>query len=533
MLFELLTGEPPFTAEKSLDRAYQRLKEDVPAPSSLIDGVPPLMDALVAEATARAPEERFADAGEFLSALNDVSKELNLSPFTVPVPEDSAANRVAAIPPDVRDLDSPLAATGFIDPADATRMEAQAGSDASPAANETAVVPGAAPAYATAVVPGKQTASPRPPTQRPAQQASKPAVSNRSGGGLAVWTIVVLLILGAVAVGAWWLGSGRYGEVPQVIGMDQDQAAVAIQEAGFSASVQEVYSDSPSNTIVGSEPSEGDRLLRGKSVALMVSVGKPSVPDIPDGADLDTYRKLLEERSLGFEQGSSVYSDTVDEGKVAEVSPAAGTQVSLGTTVKVSLSKGTAPVEVPDVRGMTEDEARSTLEDAGLKVGTVTEDFDSGIENGKAIRTWPISGTEVHRGDAVELRLSRAVTIPDLEGYSEDEARQILSDLGVTVGSITTDSSYGGTNGDEIAKTSPEAGTLIDPESEKVDLVQVGNAKVPSLIGKKVSEARELVEERGFKLDAGSASDDDRVVTQSPAADKFLKPGETVKVRAI
>ena len=100
VLYELLTGEVPFTGDTPLDHAVARLTSDVPAPSSRILGVPPLFDALVASATAREPEARFADAAEFLAALDDVAAELELPAFTVPVPRNSAAARTAAQPTD-------------------------------------------------------------------------------------------------------------------------------------------------------------------------------------------------------------------------------------------------------------------------------------------------------------------------------------------------------------------------------------------------------------------------------------------------
>lgn len=101
VLFELLTGTLPFTGETDLAHALARLNTDVPAPSSRIDGVPPLFDELVATATTRDVSERFSDAGEFLAALDDVAAELALPAFTVPVPKNSAAARTAAKPTDM------------------------------------------------------------------------------------------------------------------------------------------------------------------------------------------------------------------------------------------------------------------------------------------------------------------------------------------------------------------------------------------------------------------------------------------------
>ncbi len=98
VFYELLTGEVPFSGATPLEHAKARLSADLPAPSSRISGIPPLFDALVASATARSAEERFADAAEFLAALDDVASELALPAFSVPVPRNSAAARTAAQP---------------------------------------------------------------------------------------------------------------------------------------------------------------------------------------------------------------------------------------------------------------------------------------------------------------------------------------------------------------------------------------------------------------------------------------------------
>ena len=95
VLFELLTGTVPFSGDTPMAHATARLNSDVPAPSSRISGVPKLVDALVATATARDPRERFADAGEFLDAIEDICRELDLPTVTIPVPRNAAAARTA------------------------------------------------------------------------------------------------------------------------------------------------------------------------------------------------------------------------------------------------------------------------------------------------------------------------------------------------------------------------------------------------------------------------------------------------------
>ena len=252
VLFELLTGHTPFTGETPLAHAYARLRTDVPAPSSKIAGVPKLFDELVATATARQPADRFRDAADFLAALDDVARELGLPDYTVPAPRNAAAHRAAEHPTTVRAAGGAGGAAGA---ASGAGDAGGAGGAASGAAEQrlfpgdeapTRVAPAARPAQgqersaarsqwpaaaaraggAAGAVPGATpaAAAPRPvPAQPPAasrppapRRAARP-VSNRSPLGVALYTLLTIVAVVAVAVGAWWFGSGMYGELPEIV----------------------------------------------------------------------------------------------------------------------------------------------------------------------------------------------------------------------------------------------------------------------------------------------------------------------------
>jgi serine/threonine protein kinase, bacterial len=97
LVYELLTGRTPFSGDSALSVAYQRLDTDVPAPSTVIGGVPQQFDELVAHATARDPADRHADAIEMGAELDAIAEELALPGFRVPAPRDSAQHRSAAL----------------------------------------------------------------------------------------------------------------------------------------------------------------------------------------------------------------------------------------------------------------------------------------------------------------------------------------------------------------------------------------------------------------------------------------------------
>jgi serine/threonine-protein kinase len=117
---------------------------------------------------------------------------------------------------------------------------------------------------------------------------------------------------------------------------------------------------------------------------------------------------------------------------VVETSPPAGSTIERGSVVTLQVSRGPEQVEVPDVTGESEENARSALEGAGLRVGEVTEEA-SGEEPGTVIEQSPAAGEEVDRDSAVDLTVAAPVAIPDVVDLTEDEARTELENAGFEV----------------------------------------------------------------------------------------------------
>ncbi|AIU33071.1 serine/threonine protein kinase [Corynebacterium ulcerans] len=557
LLYELLTGTTPFSGDTQIAHAYSRLDRTVPAPSDVIDGVPPLFDALVASATTLSPHDRFTDADEFLTALDDVAAELQLPAFKVPVPANAAAHRAseningALSATDLLTTDIPRDATELIDDAPGqglfphsqypTTHETSV-FPATESATETQIFPheglidAAPPApniapdpYAAAAPAAPETIPPGPVEEPPAERP----ITNRSKTSFIIWLVLVLVVTASVAIGGWWFGSGRYGEVPQVLGMSQIEATALAQDAGFSTTTSPVYSDDiPADLVAGAIPEVGHRAVKGNEITLLVSQGKPTVPSIPSSHDTAEVRALLEERSLSYAEAPPEYSDDVPEGKVVSLKPEPGTTVRVGSEVAVALSRGPAPVNVPHVAEMSEESARDQLEKLGLKVN-ITEEFNSEIRGGDAIGTLPEAGTTLPRGTTVTLRISTAVEIPDVRGKSKQEATSELAAAGIRVNSVTRSDSESGNSADEITSIMPPSGSLIDPARTSVDLVLAGEVNVPSVVGKKYSEAKKILEEAGFTVKGtGAKKPSSRVYWQSPTGGRET-PGAEIKLRTI
>ncbi|MEV6064575.1 Stk1 family PASTA domain-containing Ser/Thr kinase [Nocardia asteroides] len=418
LIFELLTGQVPFTGDNSLSVAYQRVENDVPAPSTFIGGVPPELDALVAKATARDPQQRFADANEMAARLQTIAMELNLPPYRVPAPRDSAEHLSesyrtgAAHHPGERPLTPPPAAPH-------------------PVAAHQAAPPDHQPQHTRVVTAPR----PRPDEYASAHAAHNPFAPNENTSrrtGL-VWASIVTALTLLVGIGGWWLGVGRYTAVPPIAGMDSERAVVVLQEAGFETVLRNKASDTiPVGGVVGTDPSAGSRVTKGSTVAVLISNGKPRVPDIKPGDQISATNQAIRDAGLQpIDSGEA--PSTAPKGTLAKVDPAPGTILPMGAQVKVYRSKGSQPVNVPDVRGKTAEEAAQALTTAGLTVRDTRVQYDKSVEGDKAIGTDPAVGTTLQSGDSVTLIVSNAVKVPNVMGQTVGNARSKLQQLGLRV----------------------------------------------------------------------------------------------------
>ncbi len=417
LIFELLTGRVPFTGDTSISIAYQRIENDVPSPSRFISGVPPEFDELVAKATAREPAHRFADANEMAAALRQIGAKLNLPPYRVPAPQESAEH---------------LSASYKV---------------ATPAAQQPAATP--APPYTPPTVQHTRVVTaPRPRAdygpdgydEQPVRQqhASAPYQSyapdpSRSRRTAWIWIAVVAILTLVVGAGGWWLGFGRFSPVPAIAGLDTDRAVATLRDAGFETELRQKASDTiPVGGVVGSDPSAGSRITKGSTVAVLVSSGKPKVPDLNPGDDISKVNQLI--RDAGLQPvDSGEEGNPAPKGTLARVEPGPGTVLPTGAQVKVYRSNGAKPIKVPDVRGKTADEAVKLLTDAGIKVRDRQTKFDKSVEADKVIGTDPVAGTTVQSGSGVTLFVSNALKMPNLIGSSVGNARSKLESLGLQV----------------------------------------------------------------------------------------------------
>jgi beta-lactam-binding protein with PASTA domain/predicted Ser/Thr protein kinase len=349
VLYEMLTGQVPFDAESAVTVALKQVSEQPVPPSQLNPSITPALEGVVLRAMEKEPERRFADADEFIAALE--------------------AARTA---PDA--VLAPL----------------------------------------------------------PVEEV---VVEEDKGRRWWLW-LLVLLALAAIAVGAYLLLRPEQVTVPNVVGQRSAVATQALQSRGFEVdAVPVTNADVERDTVASQDPRPNTEAAEGSTVRINVSSGPGEAP-VPAVAGLSTDEAQGRITDAGFEpEVERAFSDEVDRGLVIESSPPEGTTIELGSTVTLRVSRGAEPVEVPDVVGNSEADARSALEGVGLTVQTEQQETED-EEPGTVLGQDPEAGTEVDGGSTVTITVAEAppdVEIPDVIEQQRDAAEATLDDAGFEV----------------------------------------------------------------------------------------------------
>ena len=255
---------------------------------------------------------------------------------------------------------------------------------------------------------------------------------DRAGRRWWLW-LLILLAVAAIALGAYLLLKPKQTDVPNVIGRTSSTASQILQNQGFEVQIDPATNaDVPRDQVFAQNPRPGEAADEGSVVHLRVSSGpgQAAVPSVVGASQSDAEKQL---QDAGFKtKVAQEFSDTVKKGTVISTTPAVGTLVERGTTVTLTVSKGQEQAAVPDVNGETEDNARSAIEAAGLRVGKVTQE-ESDQDPGTVIDQSPAAGKKVAKGSSVNLTVAKAVKVPDVVDETEEDATNALEDAGFKV----------------------------------------------------------------------------------------------------
>ena len=447
VLFELLTGRPPFKGDSAVAVAYQHVEQIPPTPSSILSDIPDSLDRVVLKALAKNRDDRYRSAAEMLSDLQRVARGMDVGA----PPADSWATEV-------------LPSAGLVGARAAV-----------PAATSTVSAPAAG---------VSSTSTSLPAVGSDGDAASKAAAARKRRTAIIMTLVVIALLL--IGGSVWALSRSAATpeavSVPNVVGLSQADAKSQIEAAGleWELNPEKVASDTVDKDAVAStDPAGGAQAEKGSTVRVTISSGPDSVtlPDNLVGMSPDEARQAVEALGLKWEVNSSkVASDTVAEGKVAQTNPSPGSKVKAGQTITAYLSSGSDQVEVPDLVGMSQDQARSALKAVGLELGNVTT-VDSDKDKDRIVSQDPETGSKVKKGTTIAVSISTGkaaqVEIPTVVGISREDAEAQLKALGLTV---TVEEVSGSQPSGQVTAVEPGEGSKVDKNSTVKLKVSKGSA---------------------------------------------------------
>jgi serine/threonine-protein kinase len=425
LLYELVTGAPPFTGDSPVSVAYQHVREDPKLPSSVNPAIPPELDAILLKALSKNPANRYQSAADM---RNDLLRAM-------------AGQRVEATP-----------VMGD--------------------AEKTAIIGAPPGGYGDGDWDDED------------DDARK-----RRRNRIIAAVIAGVLILGGVIAVALLVNAGddqpaaeptaTQVPVPNVTGQDRATATRNLEAAGLTVGTvtNQVTADaSQIDTVLGTDPSSGTQVDPGSAVNLTVGVG-PDTIEVPAVIGLDVDRAQNTLQNAGFD---SVETEEIDSlapaDQVVDVSPGEGQSVDPSTTVTLQVSDGDA--EVPDVTGQQQAAATQALRTAGF-TNVTSEQVESQQPQGTVVATDPSDGEQVSADDLITLQVSsgpsepETVTVPRVAGQSANAALDALEGLGFTDVRVVD------STGAEVdpaqataVSTSPPAGAEVSPDTRITLTVQ-------------------------------------------------------------
>ncbi len=358
LLYELLTGRPPFTGDSPVAIAYQHVRENPIPPSRVDPEIPPWADSIVLKAMAKDPGDRYQSAGDM---RNDIQRALQ---------------------------GMPVAAPTRVDAYQGTRRMGQA----------------AGMAGATSAIPPYDYGPDEEPPGR---------------GGRKKWPwvvaaiVAVLLIAGLIYAFNYVSGSGGSYAVPDVVGLPVVTAEKDIANAHLLSSVAPRASSSvPKGDVISTSPPNGTNVSKGSTVRLFVSTGAAAVtvPDVVND-NVSTATSVLEGKGFQVSE-KQVANSTATAGQVVRQSPSGGASAPKGSTVTIYVSGG--GTKVPGVVGDSQAAATSALENDGFSVNPIVASGagSAGFSPGTVWKTSPPASTVLPQGSTVDIYVVPQATTP-------------------------------------------------------------------------------------------------------------------------
>ena len=438
VMFEMLTGRVPFDGETPVEVALKHINEDVPSPAKLVPGIPPALDKVVLKATDKYQTERYKSADEMLEALKNVEF------VTQMVGDRVFAGETDNKPRRDENLVAPVMSSRredreqemVIAPANPRKPKAKSDDKKK---KKRAIIIGVAAAvilalfgilYVSGIIGGGGKEVTVPDVKGMSyseakevleakglkiEKADEPIASQKIEKGKIVSqtpsknskvkkgrTVRVILSAGNTEL-----------KVPDLKGLSYKEAKTLLSEMGLQISKgDEVDSDSVAEGLIASQyPSAKTKVDKGDIITVNISKGKkdaviPKLVGTTFTSESDVSDILSK---YGYKLGKVSYEESYETpGTIIKQSPDAGTTAEKKTSVDIVISKAKSKATVPNLNGMTYDQAESALQSLGFSVGRVTEEENNGFTAGTVFKQYPAANSEYQTGSTVDIWIAKS-----------------------------------------------------------------------------------------------------------------------------
>ncbi|MBF1142339.1 MAG: Stk1 family PASTA domain-containing Ser/Thr kinase [[Eubacterium] sulci] len=438
VMFEMLTGRVPFDGETPVEVALKHINEDVPSPAKLVPGIPPALDKVVLKATDKYQTERYKSADEMLEALKNVEF------VTQMVGDRVFAGETDNKPRRDENLVAPVMSSRredreqemVIAPANPRKPKAKSDDKKK---KKRAIIIGVAAVvilalfgilYVSGIIGGGGKEVTVPDVKGMSyseakevleakglkiEKADEPIASQKIEKGKIVSqtpsknskvkkgrTVRVILSAGNTEL-----------KVPDLKGLSYKEAKTLLSEMGLQISKgDEVDSDSVAEGLIASQyPSAKTKVDKGDIITVNISKGKkdaviPKLVGTTFTSESDVSDILSK---YGYKLGKVSYEESYETpGTIIKQSPDAGTTAEKKTSVDIVISKAKSKATVPNLNGMTYDQAESALQSLGFSVGRVTEEENNGFTAGTVFKQYPAANSEYQTGSTVDIWIAKS-----------------------------------------------------------------------------------------------------------------------------
>lgn len=484
VMYEMITGRLPFDSESPVTIALKHMQEPVIPPKTINPGISDKLNAVIMKAVAKDPIDRYQSMDEMITDIGRIKgqdslvytkagsvkgetpkAQLDSTQVMAPVRTQSpvtAQNRISSLPPD-----------------DDFEFEYEEISEA---------------------------------------EAKE---KRRSKGLIALLLVLIIALAGVAVLGATYLNglraqatktdTTRTMTMINILGMDEAKAKLELSKFQIKLEPTYIVSDSPGGTVLESTPKAGDIVNIGGTVTAVVSKPKEAVK-VPDFTNLTLAQAEAALTGAGLVKGTveEAYDDFIIQGVIVSSTPGKGTDLEKGSPVNLIVSKGKDPAVkdliVPDLTGLTSDQANAALVAANLQLGTTSP----GLTNDKTLEGKVVSqslprSTLVAKGTVINVQIGQYVEASTTTPATTTPA----TTTPVTKPSTTTPATK--------PSTKPAATSAPNP---------TGKLKESDLLGQDFYGAEEIANNAGYKIEILNLYNPDGSIVKTGNKQRLLNTGK-------